>query len=163
MRRRCGPQNDSGHQWPELSQHRHPDAVHHKDDRPKLPSHQADFEGNDHSHEETHQKNDWDCVSSDLRGDIEDVCPGHRARVADGLHERTTAESQEAQQLPEQPELRNRRSTDLLKHPHMATGRNRAGELSHVISMKQGGKIGWERLKDHTGARGALLTTEIKK
>jgi hypothetical protein len=101
-------------------------------------------------------------VSSDLGGDIEHVCPGHRARVGNGPHERTPAQSQEAQQFSEHSELRNRRATDLLKHPNMPAGLNRDGELSRVIAVKQGRKIGWECLKDHRRTGGAPLMTQIK-
>jgi hypothetical protein len=83
--------------------------------------------------------------------------------MGDCPHERTPAQTQEAQQFPDQPKLRNRRSTDVLKHSHMSAGRNGDGELGRVISMKQGRKIRWERLKHHAGARGAPLTTEVKK
>jgi hypothetical protein len=44
----------------------------------------------------------------------------------------------------------------------MPAGPNRDGELSRVIAVKQGRKIGWERLKDHAGTGGAPLMTEIK-
>jgi hypothetical protein len=83
--------------------------------------------------------------------------------MSDGLQERASAQTQESQQLSEHPELRNRRSTDVLKHPHMSTARYRDSELGRVIAMQQRCKIGWQRLYDHAGSCGAPLTTEIKE
>jgi hypothetical protein len=150
------------HQRAQLAQYRQPDQISDEQFGAKLPHRHRGLEREDDAEQKRNQRDDGQCIRTNLLARVPDILPAHAARIADREPQRRTGLADEGNLRRDVAPCNQRSAAELLDRTQSLLGLGRRCAHRHRIELiEQRLKFRAQTLDPHLCLRRSLLAQEV--